>query len=305
MVPTITATELDTSFGITEATLVFTGKSDLIVTAAMIELRDGRTLIQLTNPSAHTFTISHGAVVASFKIPTHPDKQIRCNQCHWNNSLLSLHSQRKPTTSSTSSSRLTAQQTMVPVAWDVRGTQEPQPGWTTDLRWNPSTPWTRNLDPTLDGEHRKFFLDQFSWKDSQLTPEEQAMVELLHHWIFARHRFDKEISNEFKVNSTPKHDELVYAHNLPTPTNLRDEMLVELVLQQEYSIFTTLRFSKDSLPIFVQSKLEGKLRILVDLRRIYHFIKDDYNEHNHPVTTTADAARHMAGKKYFCKLDCS
>ena len=36
-----------------------------------------------------------------------------------------------------------------------------------------------------------------------------------------------------------------------------------------------------------------------------HLLKNDYNKHNHPVTTIADAAQHMAGKKYFCKLDCS
>ena len=48
-----------------------------------------------------------------------------------------------------------------------------------------------------------------------------------------------------------------------------------------------------------------KLTWLVDLRRINHLIKNDYGEHNHPVTTVSDAAQHMAGKKYFCKLDCS
>ena len=47
------------------------------------------------------------------------------------------------------------------------------------------------------------------------------------------------------------------------------------------------------------------MRILVDLRRIIHLIKNDYGEHNHPVTTIADAAQHMAGKKYFWQLDCS
>ena len=68
MVPTITATELDTSLGITEATLVFIRKSDLIVTPKMIELRDGRTTIQVKNNIAHTLTIGHGAVVANFKV---------------------------------------------------------------------------------------------------------------------------------------------------------------------------------------------------------------------------------------------
>ena len=74
---------------------------------------------------------------------------------------------------------------------------------------------------------------------------------------------------------------------------------------QEYGIITTLPYSKYSSPIFAQRKPNGKLRILVDIRRINHLLKNDYNQHNHPVTTIADAAQHMAGKRYFCKLDCS
>ena len=34
-------------------------------------------------------------------------------------------------------------------------------------------------------------------------------------------------------------------------------------------------------------------------------ISDDYINNNHPVSTLTDAAQHMAGKKLFCKLDCS
>ena len=73
----------------------------------------------------------------------------------------------------------------------------------------------------------------------------------------------------------------------------------------EYGIITTLPYSKYSSPIFSQRKPNGKLRFLVDLRRINHLLKNDYNQHNHPVTTMADAAQHMAGNRYFCKLACS
>ena len=126
-----------------------------------------------------------------------------------------------------------------------------------------------------------------------------------YHGIFARHRLDIGINTEFKIKLTPKHDEPVYAQSLPTPTNLKDDLLVELALMQEYGIITTLPYSKYSSPFFAQRKPNGKLRILVDLRRINHLLKNDYNQHNHPVTTMADAAQHMAGKRYFCKLDCS
>ena len=43
----------------------------------------------------------------------------------------------------------------------------------------------------------------------------------------------------------------------------------------------------------------------MDLSQINHLFKNDYNQHNHPVTTIANIAQHMAGKKYFFKLDCS
>ena len=68
MVPTIAATEIDSYFGITEATPVLSRKSVLIVTPPMDQLQDRRkTTIRVTNLNAHTFKISHGTVVANFK----------------------------------------------------------------------------------------------------------------------------------------------------------------------------------------------------------------------------------------------
>ena len=43
----------------------------------------------------------------------------------------------------------------------------------------------------------------------------------------------------------------------------------------------------------------------MDLRKINHLITEDYINNNHRVSTLSDAAQHMAGKKLFCKLDCS
>ena len=73
----------------------------------------------------------------------------------------------------------------------------------------------------------------------------------------------------------------------------------------KYGILTTLPFSKYASPIFAQKKPKGKLRLLVDLRKINNLISDDYINNNHPVSTLVDAAQHMAGKKLFCKLDWS
>ena len=74
---------------------------------------------------------------------------------------------------------------------------------------------------------------------------------------------------------------------------------------QKYGIITVLPFSKYASPIFAQRKPNGKLRLLVDLRKINTLIADDYTNNNHPVSTLSDAAQHLAGKTLFCKLDCS
>ena len=94
-----------------------------------------------------------------------------------------------------------------------------------------------------------------------------------------------------RENPTPKtYPNFLPTQSLPTPTNLKDDLLVGLALMREFGIITTLPHSKYSSPIFAQRKPNGNLRNLVDLRRINHPIKNDYGEHNHPVTTIADAA---------------
>ena len=113
------------------------------------------------------------------------------------------------------------------------------------------------------------------------------------------------MNEEFKVNLTPKDDSPAYSQSFPAPIHLMEDILVELALLHEYGIITTILFSKYASPIFAQKKRNGKLRLLVDLRKINKLIADDYINNNHPLSTLVDAAQHMAGKKLFCKLDCS
>ena len=164
------------------------------------------------------------------------------------------------------------------------------------------------LNPQDDPEFRKQFLANFDWTDSTLNPVEIAQIEELlveFHDIFARHRFDIGMNEDFKVTLTPKDDSPAYSQSLPTPINIKEDILVELALLHRYGIITTLPFSKYASPIFAQKKPNGKLRLLVDLRKINNLISDDYINNNHPVNTITDAAQHMAGKRLFCKLDCS
>ena len=72
-----------------------------------------------------------------------------------------------------------------------------------------------------------------------------------------------------------------------------------------FGFITTLPFSKYASPIFAQRKPNGRLRLLVDLRKINNLISDDYINNNYPISTLTDAAQQLAGKKLFCKLNCS
>ena len=113
------------------------------------------------------------------------------------------------------------------------------------------------------------------------------------------------MNTEFKVKVTPKDDKDVYSQNLPMPIHLKEDLIVELALMHKYGIITVLPFSKYANPIFAQRKPNGKLRLVVALRKINSLIADDYTNNNHPVSTLSDAAQHLAGKSLFCKLDCS
>ena len=169
----------------------------------------------------------------------------------------------------------------------------------------------RELEPleqlnSLKGtDSRDQFLSTFDWTDSTLQPKaiENLLVEF--HDIFARHRFDIGINTKFKVQLTPSDDGPAHSQSLPAPINLKHDSLVELALLHKYGIFTTITFGKKASLIFALREPNGKLRLLIDLRKINTLIADDYIINNHPVSTLTDAARHMAGKNLFCKLDFS
>ena len=107
------------------------------------------------------------------------------------------------------------------------------------------------------------------------------------------------MNEDFKVKLTPKDDSPAYSQSLPTPINLKDDILVELALLHRYGVFTTLPFSKYASPTSAHKKSNGKIGLLVDLRKIKNLISDDYINNNHPLSTLTDAAQHMAGKKLY------
>ena len=113
------------------------------------------------------------------------------------------------------------------------------------------------------------------------------------------------MNTEFKVRLTPKDDKAVFSQSLPMSIHPKEDLIVELTLMHKYGIITVLPFSKYASPIFAQRKPNGKLRLLVDPRKINTLIADNYTNNNHPVRTLSDAAQHLAKKPLFRKPDCS
>ena len=162
------------------------------------------------------------------------------------------------------------------------------------------------IQPLSKNEDRKTFLNAFKWSDSVLSDKDKERTEQLlleFNDIFTRHRLDIGYTHKFSVKLTTHTNRPVYSKTQRISIHLKDDLLVELALLQYYGVITTLPFSRYSSPIFAKRKPNGKLRILVDLRKINHLIINDSNNNNFPIATLADAGTHLAGKKLFCKMD--
>ena len=121
--------------------------------------------------------------------------------------------------------------------------------------------------------------------------------------IFLPDRTDNGMKTRFRLKLTTEDNTVFYSQNPPMPIHPKS-LIVELALILKHGIITVQPFSKYARPSFEQRKTNGKLRLLVDLRKPNKLIADDYTKNNHPVSTFSDAAQHLAGKSFFCKLDC-
>ena len=266
IVPVLAERDLGTIQGTVEAFPSCERKTQLLVSPALARITEMKSQVQITNLTSHTIAVSLNTTVATFRIMT-PNQAKNLQPM--------------------SNEQLTLITKYPDEANNVLNQLFQEPGTNTNRRWYP-TPETcddpsklnhiekriydeitklreeEKLDPTADDEQRKTFLANFQWENSILTEHEQQRTENLlvkYNNVFARHRLDIGINTDFKIKLTPKHDEPIYAQSLPTPTNLKDDLLVELALMQEYGIITTLPYSKYSSPIFAQRKPTRKLRI--------------------------------------------
>ena len=166
----------------------------------------------------------------------------------------------------------------------------------------------RKIQPTRKHKTPKTIPCTIGLDKSLLTEvEKQAIEEVLveNHDMFCRYRMENGMNTEFKLKLTFKHYKAVYNQNLPRRIHRKDDQLVDLSFMHNIGIITVLPFSNYASPIFAQRKPNGKLCLLVDLRRINSLVADDYTRNNHPVSTLSDEAQHLAGKTLFCQLVCS
>ena len=152
------------------------------------------------------------------------------------------------------------------------------------------------------------FLQNFSWDTCVLNADQKG--NLNNFWLNTMMCLPNIVlmlvyNTELKIKLTPGHPLLVYDQGPPAPIHLRDEILVELALLQYFNIITTLSHSKYSSLLFVHGKSSGRLRILVDLRRVKILRRQEILNSNFSISNMTNATKHFAGKNLFCKLDCS
>ena len=286
---------------------------DITFCPAQVTLNDGNIMIPVNNFTDHPYKLKGGLHLANFSVMT-PEQMKYVKPVDPSSTWHLLQNDQEQAAHYVSSLIKTNKNLQkyenywFPTSENPGNPEEHTPIQKRILRELQALQDLETLGPTKDNESRAKILENFDWKDSTLTPEEKEKIEELlveFHDMFARHRVDIGMNEEFKVKLTPKDDSPAYSQSLPGPINLKEDILVELTMLHKYGIITTLPFSKYASPIFAQKKPNGKLRLLVDLRKINNLISDDYINNNHPVSTLVDATQHLAGKKLFCKLDCS
>ena len=291
--------------GIIQPSPLLENNEDLVICPAISSTQNNKHMVQISNFLDHSYTLKKGTHLANFSIltpeqtkhirpvnPTSVRHLLNNNQVdavHYINSLLK-----------TSKTDEVNETYWFPTPQNPGNEKEHTPIQTRILNELQELEQLEKLYPLEDTNSRDQFLSNFDWTDSTLQPDAKKAVENLLveiHDIFARHRFDIGINTEFKVKLTHLDNKPACSQSLHAPINLRDDILMELAPLQKYGVIMTLPFSKYASPLFAQRKPNGKLRLLVDLRKINTLIADDYINNNHPVSTLTDAAPHIGYEK--------
>ena len=269
--------------GIIQPSALLENDEDLLICPALSSTQNNKHMVQISNFLDHPYTLKRGTHMANFSILTpEQTKHIRPvnptsvrhllnnnhdDAIHYINSLLK-----------TSKPDEVNETYWFPTPQNPGTEQEYTPIQTRILNELREIEQLEKLNPLENIDSRNQFLSNFDWTDSTLQQDAKQAVENLlveFHDIFARYRFDIEINTEFKVQLNSLDNRPAYSQSLPAPINLKDDILVELALLHKYGIITTLPFSKYASPVIAQRKPNGKLRLLVDLRKRNTLIADD------------------------------
>ena len=252
----------------------FTETASLLISHSMSTIIDKRIAVRVTNTTESPYLIKKHTQIAEFSVVT-PEQSKHIKPVDM--AILSMIPQDDPDMTAylnellkTSKSEQQDNTFWFPTPENPGKPEEHTPIQARILKELNELKERETLNRQESTESRHKFLKRFDWTDTLLTEmEKQAIEDILveYHDIFARHRMDIGMNTEFKVKLTPKDDKAVYSQSLPMPIHLKEDLIVELALMHKYGIITVLPFSKYASPIFAQRKPNGKLRLLVDLRK--------------------------------------
>ena len=209
--------DISRTTGTVEGTPAFMRKTCLLVSPAVVDLDDGKTMIQVTNPNEHMYTLEANTNLAHFRIPT-PHQAANITPMPVEHlKLITDH----PNGAAAVINQLFVNPEMKSTKWypTPETCSEPDKLNKIERRIFDEILALRELeklDPTRSHEERVKFLQNFMWEESLLSPSQQAQVEELlvkYNSIFARHRLDIGMNTDFKVKLTPQHEEPVYSQN--------------------------------------------------------------------------------------------
>ena len=211
-------------------------ENDITFCAAIITLDEGTTRVHVNNFTDQPYELKKGMHIANFSVMTpeqmkhvrpidpvstwHLLKENEEDAVHYISSLLKANRNNDQ-----------YEQYWFPTPENPGDEASHTPIQKRILRELRSLQEAESLNPQEDEESRQKFLSNFDWKDSMLQQQEIKQIEALlveFHDIFARHRFDIEMNEEFTVKRTPKDDSPAYSQSLPTPIHLKEDTRVEL-----------------------------------------------------------------------------
>ena len=269
-----------------------TEAASLIISHSMSTIFDKKILVRVTKTTESRYTINKSTQIAEFSVVTQEQsKLIKPVDTAIPNTIPELDPDLITYLTELLRTNKADQQNNTfwfPTPENPGNTEDHTPTQTRILKELRELQRKEKLNPKEDIESRMELLKRFDWTNTLLTETEKQAVEdflVQYHDIFARHRMDIGMNTEFKVRLTPKDDKSVYSKRLPLPKHLKEDLIVELALMHKYGIITVLPFSKYASPIFAQRKPNGRLRLLVDLRKMNTLIADDYTNNNPPVST--------------------